>query len=134
MWLQSNWWVNSARGATDYTFSLRAMTLAPYQRTAAVNGPDPARNLARTGRGVVPIEKSAHYGNWQYHSDGDTSPSEDSWDNSRTRQTASPSSAPPAEVPCSPLSPSWLSTTTASTRSRCLLADEVDVYTEVAAD
>jgi hypothetical protein len=82
MWLQSNWWGNSACGATNYTFSLRAMTLAPYRRTAAVNGPDPARNLARTGRGVVPIEKSAHYGNWQYYNDGDTAQSEDSWDNS----------------------------------------------------
>jgi hypothetical protein len=31
---------------------------------------------------VVPVEKSAHYGHWQYYNDGDTTRSEDSWDNS----------------------------------------------------
>jgi hypothetical protein len=82
MWLQSNWWVNSACGTTDYSFDLRKMTLAQYQPSEPDNQPDPAVNLAQTGRGVVPLEKSAHYGHWQYYNDGDTTRSEDSWDNS----------------------------------------------------
>jgi Domain of unknown function (DUF4185) len=83
MWLQSNWWGNSACGRANYNLSLREMTVAPYQRTTPANESDAARNLARTGRGVVPVEKSAHYGHWQYYNDGDTTRSEDSWDNSR---------------------------------------------------
>ena len=83
MWLQTNWWVSNACGASDYNFNLRKMTLAPYRPTVPANRPDPARNLARTVPGVVPTEKSAHYGHWQYYNDGDTTLSEDSWDNSR---------------------------------------------------
>jgi hypothetical protein len=82
MWVQSNWWVGAACGATNYNFNLRRMRLAPYRASAPANPPDPADNIARTGAGVTPIEKSAHYGHWQYYNDGDTAQSEDSWDNS----------------------------------------------------
>ncbi|MGH3171395.1 MAG: hypothetical protein ACRDN0_36740 [Trebonia sp.] len=38
----------------------------PYRPSLPVNRPDPSGNIARTGAGVTPIEKSAHYGHWQY--------------------------------------------------------------------
>ncbi|MBO0802169.1 MAG: hypothetical protein J2P25_03720 [Nocardiopsaceae bacterium] len=82
MWLQSNWFVNVASGASDYNFNLRKMRLSPYQSSQPSNPADPSNNIARTGASVTPTEKSAHYGNWQYYNDGDTTQSEDSWDNS----------------------------------------------------
>ena len=82
MWVQANWWVNVACGASNYNFNLRKMRLSPYRPSVPANRPDPAANLARTGSGVTPAEKSAHFGHWQYYNDGNTAQSEDSWDNS----------------------------------------------------
>jgi hypothetical protein len=82
MWVQANWWVNAACGATNYNFNLRRMHLSPYRPSLPANHPDPSDNIARTGAGVTPTEKSAHYGHWQYYNDGNTAESEDSWDNS----------------------------------------------------
>jgi hypothetical protein len=82
MWVQSNWWVDVACGATNYNFSLRPLRLHPRRPTAAANRPDPTNNLARTGQGVATIEKSAHYGHGAYYNDGITTESEDSYDGS----------------------------------------------------
>lgn len=83
LWVQSNWFVGVAAGAPNYNFSLRPLHLQPAQPGEPSNPPDAAANLARSGEGVVPIEKSAHYGNGAYYNDGDPTRSEDSWDNSR---------------------------------------------------
>lgn len=82
LWLQSNWFVGVGAGAPNYDFSLRRLTLQPHVPSTPANPPDGTVNLARTGEGVVPIEKSAHYGNGAYYNDGDRARSEDSWDNS----------------------------------------------------
>jgi hypothetical protein len=82
MWVQANWWVGAACGAVNYNFNLRRMRINPYRTSAPANLPDPSDNIARTGAGVTPVEKSAHYGHWQYYNDGNTAQSEDSYDNS----------------------------------------------------
>jgi hypothetical protein len=80
MWVQSNWFVGSACGRNDYNFSLRRLRLAPHTPSKPSNGRDGHYNLARTGQGVTPIEKSAHFGHWQYYNDGNRTQSEDSFD------------------------------------------------------
>ncbi len=80
MWVQANWFVGVACGAPNYNFSLRKFEVAPYEKTKPENEPNPDDNLAETGEGVVPIEKSAHYGNGAYYNDGAADHSEDSFD------------------------------------------------------
>lgn len=82
MWLQSNWFVGVGSGAPNYSFSLRRLVLRPHQAGTPANPANATVNLARSGEGVVPIEKSAHYGNGAYYNDGDLTRNEDSWDNS----------------------------------------------------
>jgi hypothetical protein len=83
MWLQSNWFVGNGCGAPNYGFSLRKFRVAPYKPTAPRNAPGPSDNLARTGDGVTPIEKSAHFGHGDFYNDGTKDRSEDSFDGSR---------------------------------------------------
>lgn len=80
MWFQSNWFVGNGCGTANYDFSLRKFRAHPYRRTIPVNRADSASNLAMTGAGVTPIEKSAHFGHGNYYNDGNTTESEDSFD------------------------------------------------------
>lgn len=80
MWVQSNYFVGNAVGRNDYQFNLRQLHVTLAQPGAALPTPPPG-NLARVD-GVTPLEKSAHYGHWQYYNDGDISKSEDSFDHS----------------------------------------------------
>jgi hypothetical protein len=80
MWLQSDWWVGVGCGENNYQFTLRELSVEPRRHTVATNQPDPANNLAIMGKGVTPIEKSAHFGNNDFYNDGITNQSEDSWD------------------------------------------------------
>jgi hypothetical protein len=82
MWLQSNWFVGAGCGNTNYDFNLRQMRLTRYAPSVPANHHDPSANLAQTGEGVTPTEKSAHYGHWQYYNDGNLAESEDSFDQS----------------------------------------------------
>jgi hypothetical protein len=78
MWVQSNWWVDNDAGTDNYRFCLRRMDVTRAGSGAAERTP-PSQNLA-TVAGVAPLEKSAHYGHWQYYNDGIKTQSEDSWD------------------------------------------------------
>jgi hypothetical protein len=82
MWVQSNTWKrwNFACGKPDYCFGLRKLSVDPYVPSAADNAPDPQNNLAVTGAGCVPIEKSDRYGHMAWLHDGNVAHSESSYD------------------------------------------------------
>ncbi|MGH7664934.1 MAG: hypothetical protein ACRENI_11655 [Gemmatimonadaceae bacterium] len=82
MWVQSDSWERwvYACGTQNYNFSLRKLTVEPFVATEATNRPDPTDNLARTGEGVTPIEKSAVRGRVSCYNDGERTPSESSED------------------------------------------------------
>lgn len=82
MWVQTSTWTrwNFACGAPNYNFGLRRLTVEPFVDTDAGNAPDPANNLAMTGAGTTPIEKSAHFGQVAWYNDGITDQSESSLD------------------------------------------------------
>jgi hypothetical protein len=79
MWLQCNWFAGLGGGTDNYNFSLRPLTVTPYQAGTPSNPANPLMNLARAGD-AVPIDKTSHYGHLAYLHDGNTSASEDSWD------------------------------------------------------
>jgi Domain of unknown function (DUF4185) len=78
MWVQSNWQGNGI-GTNNYNFCLRRLRVSPARPAGPARRAPATRNLA-TADGVVPLEKSAHYGRWQYYNDGIRAQSEDSWD------------------------------------------------------
>jgi hypothetical protein len=78
MWLQSNVCPCGGGGLSVYNYSLRKMTVSPFTPTTPTNAMDGSRNLAQEP-GVVPIEKSAHFGNVGYYNDGNPAQSEDDW-------------------------------------------------------
>ena len=82
MWVQSDSWERwvYACGTSNYNYSLRKMTVAPFEHLPPANRPDPALNLARAIEGAVPIEKSARHGRVDSWSDGVRSGSESSLD------------------------------------------------------
>lgn len=75
MAVQSNTFVSTPQ---NYDYSTRNLVVVPYTATTASNAYSDT-NLARQP-GVVPFEKSAHYGNNTYYNDGVYNESEDSWD------------------------------------------------------
>jgi hypothetical protein len=77
--MQCNWFAGLGGGTDNYKFSLRPLTVTPYQAGTPSNPANPLMNLARTGD-AVPIDKTSHYGKLAYLNDGNTSSSEDSWD------------------------------------------------------
>ncbi len=80
MWLQSNWFVGVACGLPNYNFSLRQFQVFPRQWGDPPNNPpNPTVNLARSGRGVFPIERTAHFGRGDYFNNGIRQESEDSF-------------------------------------------------------
>lgn len=79
MWMQCNWFAGLGGGTDNYKFSLRPLTVTPYQAGTSSNPANPLMNLARAGD-AVPIDKTSHYGKLAYLNDGNTSASEDSWD------------------------------------------------------
>lgn len=82
MWVQSSTWKrwNFACGKPDYSFGLRQLDVAPFVETRPANAPDAEANLAITGQGCVPIEKSDRYGHMAWLRDGDAAHSESSYD------------------------------------------------------
>lgn len=82
MWVQTSSWKrwNFACGKPNYSFGLRRLTVAPFVPSTPHNRPDPHDNLARSGAGCVPIEKSARYGQVHSWSDGRSDQSESSLD------------------------------------------------------
>lgn len=80
LWVQSNWWVGNYGGKNSYCFSLRKMTLHPFQQRKPENQPDPEADLAVIGKNANPLAKSAHNGHSEYLHDGDFHKSEDSFD------------------------------------------------------
>lgn len=82
MWVQSSTWErwNFACGKPNYCFSLRRLGVEPLVETRPENAPDAKANLALSGEGCVPIEKSARYGHTAWLSDGNTAHSESSYD------------------------------------------------------
>jgi hypothetical protein len=80
LWVQSNWFVGVGCNPWNYNFSLRKVHVEPAVHSRPANRADPGRNLAVSGAGVTPIEKSAHFGNEEFLNDGVRSHSEDSWD------------------------------------------------------
>jgi hypothetical protein len=79
MWLQCNWFTGVGAGSTNYKFSLRPLTVTPYQPGTPSNPANPLVNLARAAD-AVPIDKTSHYGKLASLNDRNTSASEDSWD------------------------------------------------------
>ncbi|ETN44598.1 uncharacterized protein HMPREF1541_10268 [Cyphellophora europaea CBS 101466] len=83
MWVQSNWFVGAAAGSDwNYCFSLRPLVVTRYGGSAArpTNQASDDTNLARADD-TVAIDKTSHYGHLLYLNNGDTTYSEDSWDN-----------------------------------------------------
>lgn len=79
MWLQSNWYC-SETNPCDYMYALRNVTIQPFVSTTPSNSVDDTNNLAVTGTGVVAISKSAHNANLAVLNNGNTTDSEDDWD------------------------------------------------------
>lgn len=78
MWVQSNWWTGQfPTPEANYNFNLRRLKVTPYANQTPIAQ---AGNLAVTGADATHIGVCAHFGNWAYLSDGDTSKSEDSFD------------------------------------------------------
>jgi hypothetical protein len=67
-------------GVRNYRFSLRKMRVEPWKASRPENRPDPRLNLARKGKGVVPIAKSFGTARSGRLNDGQTTASEDDWD------------------------------------------------------
>jgi len=80
MWVQANWFVGVGCGLPNYHYSLRKLTVEPFVPSLPGNRPDRQANLAITGAGVTPIEKSTHFGQAQVANDGRRDRSEDSFD------------------------------------------------------
>ncbi|HET7267986.1 MAG TPA: hypothetical protein VFJ15_07750 [Oleiagrimonas sp.] len=82
MWVQTSTWKrwNFECGEPNYLFGLRKLTVAPFETSVPRNAPDANDNLAVSGEGVTPIEKSARYGHPQWLNDGDTTEYESSDD------------------------------------------------------
>lgn len=80
MWVQANWFVGVGCGSPNYNFSLRKLVVEPFVASEPENEPDETTNLAQTIDGIVPIEKSAHFGQGHIYNDGATDVSEDSFD------------------------------------------------------
>jgi hypothetical protein len=86
LWVQANWFVGVSCGSPNYNFSLRKLIVEPFEASEPGNFRDETINLARIGEGIVPIEKSAHYGQGHIYNDGAKDVSEDSfdWENKST--------------------------------------------------
>jgi hypothetical protein len=67
-------------GVRNYRFSLRKMRLEPWKASRPENRPDPRFNIARRGKGVVPVAKSFSTGRSALLNDGNALTSEDDWD------------------------------------------------------
>jgi len=80
MWVQANWFVGVGCGLPNYHYSLRKLTVEPFVPSSPGNEPDGQANLAITGKGVAPIEKSTHFGQTQVYNDGQRDLGEDSFD------------------------------------------------------
>lgn len=82
MWVQSNSWErwNYACGSPNYNFSLRKLQIEPFIPTEPTNQPDSTNNLAMTGEGTTPIEKSARHGRVNFYNDGVKNQNESSYD------------------------------------------------------
>lgn len=79
MWVQANWFVEVGCGSPNYNFSLRKLVVAPHVATEPENQPSASDNLAVV-EGVVPIEKSTHFGQEDALNDGKTDRFDDSFD------------------------------------------------------
>lgn len=77
MWVQSNTFMGAA---TNYSYSLRKLTVKPYTATTPTNTKN-NNNLALAANAgdVVPISSCFHFGKKSYLNDGIKTHSEDSW-------------------------------------------------------
>ena len=83
LWFQANWFVGAGHPHPNYHFSLRRLTVVPYERSKPRNAPDPSDNLARSAPGTVVVDKTSHFGRAHYLHDGRADLGEDSWDGSQ---------------------------------------------------
>ncbi|MFG2056375.1 carbohydrate binding domain-containing protein [Micromonospora sp. NPDC048930] len=81
MWVQSNVCPCGGGGFTGaYRYSLRKLQVTPATPSEPANQPDASINLAAPETGAVPISKSTHFGRLDILNDGDTTVSEDDYD------------------------------------------------------
>jgi len=80
MWVVTSNWVRWRVTNPNYNFGLRKLEVETFEATEPENEPDPTNNLAMTGEGTTPIEKSGRFGRSDWYNDGNRERHESSFD------------------------------------------------------
>lgn len=80
MWVVTSNWTRWRVAAPNYNFGLRRLEVEALVPTEPENAPDPTNNLAMTGDGTTPIEKSGRFARSDWYNDGILDQNESSFD------------------------------------------------------